>query len=577
MWALVAVAAMVALPAEGHSRAPDASHPGPLLGAPASPAAGPAPSTRGAPRIAQAPPAPAGPAVAPPTDRPHPAPEAAPIGGCSDPTLLKAAHNSDTAKGIKEIQDYLISTDAACRPAARDVLKDLLRWAAIEAAAGSGPGQRRAGSPPPQRPESQEQSRLQLLKLLEDYLNPEILAKPLREKPAREMLERLKKEMLTARCDAYGKAALRQREAYLKEGCQIGQTKAEEDLWINNSSFHHSLCVDRNGPDGVQQLAADREKALARCRRAKAEATAFAEVQKAGKDRKRLIPAAERYVKEHGEDGTNREVVKGLLDEARQAQKREQCQGFVSQALALAKRKEEDPACTMTGDPWSTDDKVHLKWCLEAPDGQAAIEGRKRAEAIDQCTRPRRDDEAWRAVEREAAIDRKIEAARRYLDAWPGGRHEAEADALLKKLCEARWPEAARGTSWSALSVYVDGACSGTSRSAEALQRREAFDRAEWQKAKAANSKAGYQNYINRTGSGAEKLGEATDAVFDFSDWERATQQGATCATVWAYVQKHPQGRYAASARARLKQLVDADRAKARANPNHWRQCADYE
>ena len=172
--------------------------------------------------------------------------------------------------------------------------------------------------------------------------------------------------------------------------------------------------------------------------------------------------------------------------------------------LASEKQRAIVPCGDHPGERWAVAPEMHTAFCRKTGIGEPerVAEIKARTDAIELCSRPRRDDEAWAAAEAASTI----RSIARYRQRWPQGRHTAAASGKLVQLCEAGWAPAKSAATWVRLRVYSAGDCSGGARQAEAAGSLNALDDREWGKVTTAGrTRAAYAAYINATGGSASK------------------------------------------------------------------------
>jgi formylglycine-generating enzyme required for sulfatase activity/serine/threonine protein kinase len=172
------------------------------------------------------------------------------------------------------------------------------------------------------------------------------------------------------------------------------------------------------------------------------------------------------------------------------------------------------------------------------------------------------DDPSWaQAVKADTAA-----AYRDYLEAFPNGRHAADALAQLTFLDTERWSQVEVTATQEAFADYLEDFPEGQYRieaeaRLDALRLAEQADEAAWNRARNANTKAALDEYIAAFPNGAHLV----DARFlrdliehrarDEEAWQ-AAQKIHRSAAYQSYLDAFPQGRHVAEALAALDDLT---------------------
>jgi hypothetical protein len=265
------------------------------------------------------------------------------------------------------------------------------------------------------------------------------------------------------------------------------------------------------------------------------------------------------------------------------------CVTYAKQALSFVEQGVKE-SCNLTGPRWVAEQQPHIDWCMSARPEDLRRDTSERKAAIDGCTGPRRERDAWE----KASAQNTIESMRVYLNSWRNGANAEVAAAKLEELCEARWPQAKRVATWDELGLFAAAACRDTTNSKEATTLRDVKDDAAWNRALSLNSRKGFEEYVAATGGDAtvdlsaidannpdiefkrpsdgKHADDATSAIADFLRWE-AAEKANTMAAYEAYLNASTPGRFepiATQRKAALGQKIRdawsaAERAKTKA------------
>lgn len=246
------------------------------------------------------------------------------------------------------------------------------------------------------------------------------------------------------------------------------------------------------------------------------------------------------------------------------------CNNFAQTALNLMEQNVKEP-CNLTGPRWTTDPQALIQWCMSVSVDESRRDSTSRRAAVDACTAPRREREAWERGQASGTIS----GYRAYVTSWPSGPNAAAAMARLTELCDARWPEAKRLSTWSELTLFASAECRNTQFSRDAAALRYTMDEAAWSTARAADNRRAYQDYIGATGGDASLAAgegldrkpivrgegrhadEAVTAIEDFVRWEIADGTN-TVDSFDQYIENNPRGRFVTLARQRKAALAKA-------------------
>ncbi len=282
-------------------------------------------------------------------------------------------------------------------------------------------------------------------------------------------------------------------------------------------------------------------------------------------------------------------VVRSEIAAIEEANLQRTCDAYVKAALdALAAYAEEQkqasiPCASVEGERWSGNAANHLSYCRQASEAQRRAEAHARRDAIEVCSRPRRDQQAWRSAEDRNSID----SFAAYRARWPEGQSFAQATTRLSELCERQWGKSAASGKWNEIEVYATGACRDFKRQAEASKRMKSIDDREWGRANGSKSRAGYAAYISATGGSVEnqraKSGEgslrrdsavrekgtgaradvASEAIDEF-DACAAARTSQDVEAIEEFLEDSPKSRCAGEIKARLTKLQAAARVRGR-------------
>lgn len=173
----------------------------------------------------------------------------------------------------------------------------------------------------------------------------------------------------------------------------------------------------------------------------------------------------------------------------------------------------------------------------------------------EQSTAKLQDDEAWDAALASGTID----AAERYLEAFPDGRHAAAASQHVHALTEARhWAEALKARTTTSLELFLrqhpDGAHRAEAEHLLAILR----EMEDWLRAKGAGTVDAYEDFLSRypLSEHAPEAAVAAEALREDRSWGIA-REANTIESVSGYLSLYPEGAHIVEAHSLLFAMFD--------------------
>ena len=248
---------------------------------------------------------------------------------------------------------------------------------------------------------------------------------------------------------------------------------------------------------------------------------------------------------------------------------KKECADYSKRMMSLAEANLTEAACNLPGQRWMMEAQVHTDWCMRAKPEDRWKEIKDGQAAIDSCTAPRREREAWTT----ATNKNEIAAFNEFLQSWPKSANASLAQDKIVSLCELRWQQAKKIGSWRELTAFITGNCKSANLAAAATEVRSALDERAWNTAKAAagrsantlSVKNAYKRYLIATGSLESNIGdfiwniyvsdgkysyEAGKFIHEMESWE-AVEKSKKPEDYASYLQNYPNGRFASIARSR--------------------------